>query len=154
MQVWLKSFWQPSLPRTEKSDARAGRSSAVFLLTLLVGLGQISVRTAWQLGPLSSRLCFFPSGLALLPMPVPLAERESAGSWLPVLEASREEQGTKWYLRTLCGRGCGESFLRVSPGHLLAQQYLLLSHRSTVSQYFSLNSSIPEIVGSWFLFFN
>lgn len=67
MQVWLKSFWQPSLTRREKSDARAGRSSAIFLLTLLAGLGQVSARTAWQLGPLSSRLCFFPSGLALLP---------------------------------------------------------------------------------------
>lgn len=78
MQVWQRSFWQPPLPRTEHSDARAGRSSAIFLLT-----PPWPERTRSQLEPpsslvpLSSRLCFFPSGLALLLMAVPLAERKA-----------------------------------------------------------------------------
>lgn len=51
MQVWLRSVWQPSLPRTENSDARAGRSCAIFLLTPspphtpMAGVGQVSART-------------------------------------------------------------------------------------------------------------
>jgi len=52
VQVWLRSVWQPSLPRTENSDARAGRSCAIFLLTPshptpppMAGVGQVSART-------------------------------------------------------------------------------------------------------------
>lgn len=30
MQVWLRSVWQPSLPRTENYDARAGSTSAIL----------------------------------------------------------------------------------------------------------------------------
>lgn len=49
MQVWLRSVWQPLMPRTENSDARAGKSNAIFLLTplfLLAGVDQVSARAA------------------------------------------------------------------------------------------------------------
>lgn len=52
----------------------------ILLLTPLAGVSQVSARAARQLGPLSSRLCFFASRLALLPMPVPLADRKAQTS--------------------------------------------------------------------------
>lgn len=119
VQVWLRSVWQPSLPRTENYDARAGSTSAIYLLTLLAGVGQVSASTALRLGPLSSRLCFFPSGLASSPSSLTLAEK-TPRFLLQILDVSREG-----YSRILRGGVLGElSF--VSP----PQQTLPLSHQS------------------------
>lgn len=66
-----------------------GAPARSYLLTLLAGVGQVSARTALRLGPLSSRLCFFPSGLASSPSSLTLAEK-TPRFLLQILEVSRE----------------------------------------------------------------
>lgn len=96
MQVWLRSVWQPSLPKTENSDARIGSSSAIVFADPLAlsgpGLGS-NCLAAWSF---VQPALFLPIWASSSPHGCPSSREESPGSWLQVLEASGGNRNY-WY---------------------------------------------------------
>lgn len=106
-----------------------GAAARSYLLTLLATVGQVSARTALKFGPLSSRLCFCPAGLAPLPMTVTLAERtvQAPGCKPWKTPGKGEEQLVFCTLR----EGFGGVFPSCLRGSSPAQQTPPLPHQST-----------------------
>lgn len=109
MQVWLRSVWQPSLPRTENYDARAESTSAILFADSPgrsgSGLSEDCLG-AWSF--VQPALFFFPSGLASSPSSLILAEKKAQ---VPAANL-RSLQG-RVFTHTL-GRGFEGAFLHVS----------------------------------------